>query len=68
MSSKIFNLSISDEGKTATVSGWVEKVRDHGGVIFIDLRKDLDLVQVVIEPSEREIFTVARKSLETRDS
>lgn len=59
MSSKIFNLSISDEGKTATVSGWVEKVRDHGGVIFIDLRKDLDLVQVVIEPSEKEIFTVA---------
>ena len=59
MSSKIFNLSISDEGKTATVSGWVEKVRDHGGVIFIDLRKDLDLVQVVIEPSEKEIFKVA---------
>ena len=59
MSSKIFNLSISEEGKTATVSGWVEKVRDHGGVIFIDLRKDLDLVQVVIEPSEKEIFTVA---------
>ena len=59
MSSKIFNLSISDEGKTATVSGWVEKVRDHGGVIFIDLRKDLELVQVVIEPSEKEIFTVA---------
>ena len=59
MSSKIFNLSISDEGKTATVNGWVEKVRDHGGVIFIDLRKDLDLVQVVIEPSEKEIFTVA---------
>ena len=59
MSSKIFNLSISDEGKTATVSGWVEKVRDHGGVIFIDLRKDLDLVQVVVEPSEKEIFTVA---------
>ena len=59
MSSKIFNLSISDEGKTATVSGWVEKVRDHGGVIFIDLRKDLELVQVVIEPSEKEIFAVA---------
>ena len=59
MSSKIFNLSISDEGKTATVSGWVEKIRDHGGVIFIDLRKDLELVQVVIEPSEKEIFAVA---------
>ena len=34
MSSKIFNLSISDEGKTATVSGWVEKVRDHGCLLY----------------------------------
>ena len=59
MSSKTFNLSISDEGKTVTVSGWVEKIRDHGGVIFIDLRRDLELIQVVIEPSEKEIFTVA---------
>jgi len=59
MNSKIFNLSNLDEGKTVTVYGWVEKVRDHGGVIFLDLRKDLEIIQVVIEPSEKEIFSVA---------
>ena len=61
MTSKIHNLSISDEGKTVTVNGWVEKVRDHGGVIFIDLRNDLEILQAVIEPEERKIFEIAEK-------
>ena len=61
MTSKIHNLSISDEGKTVTVNGWVEKIRDHGGVIFIDLRNDLEILQVVIEPEERKIFETAEK-------
>ena len=61
MTSKIHNLSISDEGKTVTVNGWVEKIRDHGGVIFIDLRNDLEILQVVIEPEERKIFEIAEK-------
>ncbi len=50
MSSSVFNLSLSDKDKIVTINGWVEKIRDHGGVIFIDLRKDLEIVQVVIEP------------------
>ena len=61
MTSKIHNLSISDEGKTVTVNGWVEKIRDHGGVIFIDLRNDLEILQAVIEPEEKKIFEIAEK-------
>ena len=57
--SSVFNLSLSDKDKIVTINGWVEKIRDHGGVIFIDLRKDLEIVQVVIEPDEKEIFNIA---------
>ena len=35
MTSKIHNLSISDEGKTVIINGWVERIRDHGGVILL---------------------------------
>lgn len=38
----------SDIGKTVTVSGWFERERDHGGVIFIDLRDQYGTVQVVV--------------------
>ena len=61
MSSSVFNLSLSDKDKIVTINGWVEKIRDHGGVIFIDLRKDLEIVQVVIEPDEKEIFNIAEQ-------
>ena len=63
MSSSVFNLSLSDKDKIVTINGWVEKIRDHGGVIFIDLRKDLEIVQVVIEPDEKEIFNIAETCL-----
>ena len=45
--------------ETLIIKGWVNTRRDHGGVIFIDLRKDLEIVQVVIEPDEKEIFNIA---------
>lgn len=61
MTSKINNLSISDEGKTITVNGWVEKIRDHGGVIFIDLRNEMEILQAVVEPEEGNIFETAEK-------
>ena len=37
--------------KEVSVSGWVENIRDHGGVIFIDLREGLDIFQIVVRLS-----------------
>ena len=42
-----------------TLCGWVHKRRDHGGVIFIDLRDREGLIQVVIDPDTPEIFAIA---------
>ena len=38
--------------QTARISGWINSVRDHGGIIFIDLRDHYGLTQVVIDPSQ----------------
>ncbi len=46
-------------GKEVSVAGWVHKRRDHGGVIFIDLRDREGLVQVVISPEQQESFKKA---------
>ncbi len=46
-------------GQTVTVCGWVNRRRDHGGVIFIDLRDREGLVQVVADPTEPEVFATA---------
>jgi len=43
------------------VSGWVHRRRDHGGVIFIDLRDREGLVQVVFDPDYKDAFTTAER-------
>jgi aspartyl-tRNA synthetase len=47
--------------QTVTLSGWVHRRRDHGGVIFIDLRDREGLVQVVCDPDNAETFATAEK-------
>ena len=46
-------------GQTISICGWVHRRRDHGGVIFIDLRDREGLVQVVCDPDRAETFQVA---------
>ena len=46
-------------GKSVTVCGWVHRRRDHGGVIFLDLRDTTGMVQIVVNPEQADSFVKA---------
>ena len=48
-------------GKQVMVSGWVHRRRDHGGVIFIDLRDVSGILQLVFDPENQDLFATAEK-------
>ena len=48
------------DSQTVTVSGWMQRRRHHGGIIFIDLRDREGLVQVVCNPEDAESFAIAK--------
>ncbi|MGA1178916.1 MAG: aspartate--tRNA ligase, partial [Burkholderiaceae bacterium] len=53
------NLSTEVLDQTVTLCGWVHRRRDHGGVIFIDLRDREGIAQVVCDPDRPEVFATA---------
>jgi aspartyl-tRNA synthetase len=55
------DISASLVGQSVTLCGWAHRRRDHGGVIFIDLRDREGLAQVVFNPERRDAFGIAEK-------
>ena len=41
------DLDVSKVGESVIVSGWIERIRDHGGVLFLDIRDNTDIIQIV---------------------
>lgn len=48
-------------GTEVSVAGWVHRRRDHGGVIFVDLRDREGLLQIVFDPDEQAVFAAAER-------
>ena len=48
-------LNLNDLGKMVTLAGWVHRRRDHGGLVFIDLRDFSGIIQVIIDPESNQM-------------
>ena len=58
-------LRASDAGKTVRLSGWMFRLRDHGGILFVDLRDHHGLTQIVVHPSRSFFAQVEKAHLES---
>ncbi|MCC5997385.1 MAG: aspartate--tRNA ligase [Oceanicaulis sp.] len=55
----------ADVGQTARLSGWIHRKRDHGGLLFVDLRDHYGLTQCVLEPDNAHFATLERLRVES---
>ncbi|GAA4349622.1 aspartate--tRNA ligase [Kangiella taiwanensis] len=55
------DLSKNEENQTVTLSGWVHRRRDLGGLIFLQLRDRTGIIQVVVDPDFKELFSLAEQ-------
>jgi len=58
-------LRAADAGATARLSGWIFRKRDHGGILFIDLRDHYGVTQIVVHPSRSFFDTLTHLKLES---
>ena len=54
-------LNTGYEKETVAIAGWLHRKRDHGGLIFIDLRDHTGICQLIIQPEKEELFSMAEK-------
>ena len=53
------NLNIKNLNEEVTICGWIHRRRDHGGVIFLDVRDIKGICQAVVNPDNKESFKLA---------
>jgi len=53
------SINKKDIGQEIAIAGWIHRRRDHGGVIFFDIRDETGLIQVVYSPDNKESFSLA---------
>ena len=58
-------LNKSHKGNKVTLSGWVHKKRDHGNLLFVDLRDNYGITQCIVENGHKNFLQIEKVPLET---
>jgi len=62
MEKRIYNEeTIKNIGKEISISGWVDTIRSHGKILFIDLRDKSGILQVVVSPQQEDVYDFAKE-------